>query len=127
MSSQANIIVFPYPVNLAVYTTPPAPRLIENVGGRGILVVVNLLTPPDSNSLTVIIEGLDPISGKFYPLLTSNPLATEGLTVLKVYPGLNEIDGLKANSPIGKNVRIRCVHENEEKSMCYGISATLVV
>jgi len=37
--------------------------------------------------LTVTIQGVDQVSGKMFPLLSSAPLTAIGTTVLRVFPG----------------------------------------
>lgn len=58
-----------------------------NVQWRGVHVIVDI-TAFTSGTWTVTIQGKDPVSEKYYTLLTGAALAGTGTTVYKVYPGI---------------------------------------
>jgi len=78
-----------------------------NRGGRGIEVVVDITTLGGTTpNYTVVIEGKDPVSGKYYPLLTSAALAAVATTVLTVYPGVTVAANLAASRPLPPTWRV---------------------
>lgn len=55
---------------------------------RGLQLNINITSiTGTAPTLTVTIQGKDPVSGVYYPLLTSAALAAAGLTSLTLYPG----------------------------------------
>lgn len=75
-------------------------------------------------ALTVIIEGLDPVSGKYFPLLTSAALNATGTTVLRVGPGLPVTANLSANDIMPKQYRVRYTITGTTPSFTFSIGAT---
>lgn len=56
---------------------------------KGIQVVVDTTVIPGSAPSNVVkIQGYDPLSGKYYNLLTSDPITAVGTVIFRVYPGL---------------------------------------
>lgn len=59
-----------------------------NPGRRGVQLGINITALGGvSPTLTVTIQGKDPVSGQYYNLLTSAAIAATGFTLLTVYPG----------------------------------------
>lgn len=59
-----------------------------NLNGRGVQVVVDITAiSGTSPTLTVVIQGKDAASGKYYNLLSSAALNATGTTLLTLYPG----------------------------------------
>lgn len=79
-----------------------------NRGGRGVEVVVDITTLGGTTpNYTVVIEGLDPLSGKYYTLLTSAALAAVATTVLTIYPGVTVAANLAASRPLPPSWRVK--------------------
>ena len=56
---------------------------------RGVSVAVNITAiTGTSPTLTVTIQGQDPVSGAYYTVLESAALSATGLTILTVRPGI---------------------------------------
>jgi len=64
--------------------------------GKFLNLVIDI-TNANGGNLTATIVGLDPVSGKSYPVLVSAALAANATTVLKVGPGLTAVANLTAN------------------------------
>jgi hypothetical protein len=73
--------VAPLPLAAGTYVTQDQ----KNVGRRGIKLVVDVTL--GAGTVTVTIQGKDPVSGKYYTILTSLALGPGTTTVLTVYPG----------------------------------------
>lgn len=78
----------------------------DNFVGRGLHVTVDL-TAFSGTSITVTIEGKDPLSGKYYTLLASAALAAVATTVLKVYPGLTAAANVTASDILPRIWRVK--------------------
>jgi hypothetical protein len=82
----------------------------HNDMARGLHLVVDITAVSGTSpTLTVTIEGYDPISGKYYTILASTALNATGTTVLKVYPGLTASANAAANDILPKFWRVKWV------------------
>lgn len=78
--------------------------------GRGILIFVNITAiAGTSPTLTVTLQGKDPVSGVYYTILASSALTATGMTVMKVYPGLTAAANTVANDRIPPDFNIKAV------------------
>lgn len=81
---------------------------MENLSSRGAVFVVDITAlSGTSPTMTVTIEGMDAVSGKYYTILASTALAAVATTVLRVYPGLTASANLIASDILPKNFRVR--------------------
>lgn len=79
--------------------------------GRGIAChLVIDITGYTPGSLTVTIQGVDPVSGKKYTILASAALAAAATTVLRVGPGLTAASNTVANDFLPKEININFNH-----------------
>ena len=69
----------------------------HNEMARGIKVFVNVSALGGSGTLTVTLKGVDQFTGNSYTILASTAIASTGLTVLTVYPGLTASSNVAAN------------------------------
>ncbi len=60
---------------------------IPNLTHRGLKLVIDITAVGGTPTLTVMILGKDPVSGKTWTILASTALAAAGTTILTVYPG----------------------------------------
>lgn len=99
----------------------------SNPYAKGITVVVDItaVAGTATPSLTVTIEGKDPVSGKYYTLLTSAALTAIGTTVLRVYPALTAAANSIANLPLPKTFRIKTVIAGTTPAITATIGASL--
>jgi hypothetical protein len=81
--------------------------VLDTHQGLGLLVFINITSV--TGSLTVTIKGVDPTSGATSTILASAALASTGLTVLKVYPGLTAAANLVANDIMPGQAQITSV------------------
>ena len=78
----------------------------SNWGARGIHLVIDVTARTSTSTLTVTIQGKDPVSGKFYTILASTAISAVSTVVLKVYPGLTAAANLAANDVIPSEWRV---------------------
>lgn len=74
---------------------------------KGAVITVDI-TAIAAGSLTVIVEGKDEVSGKYYTILTSAALASVATTVLRIYPGLVAAANVTVNDVLPTKFRVRC-------------------
>lgn len=75
--------------------------------GRGLLCFIDITAISGTTpSLTVTVQGKDPVSGKYYTLLASAALNATGTTVLRIYPGLTAAANLTASDILPTDFRI---------------------
>lgn len=76
-------------VNLAAASVGVNSIDLVNGVNRGVTLFVNISAlGGTSPTLTVTIEGKDPVSGQYYTVLESAALAAVGFSTLTVYPGV---------------------------------------
>lgn len=81
---------------------------LDNLSARGATVVVNITAITGTTpSLTVTVEGKDPLSGKYFTLLASAALTATGTTVLSIGPALTAAANSVANAFVPPIFRIR--------------------
>ena len=97
----------------------------RNARGRGIHLVIDV-TAGAGFSITPIIEGKDPVSGKYYTILTGAAITTTGTNVLKIYPGISANPNASANDILPKTWRVRVTHA-DATSVTYSVGANLTV
>lgn len=82
----------------------------ENVNGRCLTVVVSITAITGTTpTLTVTVQGRDPVSGAYYTLLTSAALNAVATTPLYVCPGTTEAANTRASVPAPRTWRTSAV------------------
>lgn len=100
----------------------------DNPFWRGVQIGVDITSiTGTSPSLTVIIEGYDAASKKYYTLLTSAALTTAGLTILTVYPGVTAAANVAAAQALPKTWRIRYTIAGTTPAITATFSANLIL
>jgi hypothetical protein len=98
----------------------------DNQYARGVTVLVDITAISGAGAtLTVTIEGKDPVSGKYYTLLTSAGLIATGTTVLRVHPNVAVSANVAAQLPMPKTWRTRVTIVGTNPSVTAKISAML--
>ncbi len=78
---------------IGTYTSSPH----QNLGRRGVKLVIDITAISGGATLTVTLRGRDPVSGKAYTILASAALAAVATTVLTVYPAVAVTANVSAN------------------------------
>ena len=97
----------------------------KNVDCRGVTVVVNITAI--TGTLTVAIQGVDLVSGKMFPLLSSTVLNTIGTTVSRVFPGAPVLAHISANDQLPFTWNVRADVAGAPRSIVGTISASVIV
>jgi hypothetical protein len=106
-------------------TTTQTSADIGNNSGRTMSVILDT-TSIGTGSVTVTINGKDPASGKYYPLLTGAAVTTNATTVYHVGPGMTVTANVSANVPVPKVVQI-VVTANNANAATYTVGVNFGV
>jgi hypothetical protein len=75
-------------------------------------------------TITFIIEGLDPTSNTYFPILTSAAIAAASTNVLRVGPGLPVTANVSVNDILPKQFRVRWILAGAPTSVTFSIGVT---
>lgn len=97
-----------------------------NYNSRGMHVLFNITVVPGVDTITPVVEGLDPVSGNYYTLLQGPAIVSTGLTVLKLYPGIVPIANGAASDILPRVFRLNVTHSGAG-NFTYSAGASLIV
>lgn len=98
---------------------------IDNKTSCGVHVIIDVTAVTATPSVVFKIQGKDPLSGKYYDLLTSAAIASTGTTVLKLFPSATAATNLAVNDFLPKVWRVLATHADTD-SITYTVSANLL-
>jgi hypothetical protein len=99
-----------------------------NFEGRGLKLVIDVTAiSGTSATLTVTIQGKDPVSGKYFNILVSAGLTATGTTVLTVYPGAAVSANVSANDILPKTWRVSYTITGTTPSVTATIGAVVII
>lgn len=103
--------------------TPDTVEILEfDSGVSGLALVVDSTAVTATGTLTVKIQGVDPVSGKTWDILTSTAISSVATTVLRVHPSIAAVANSAAADVLPPRVRILVTHGNAV-SMTYSVTA----
>ncbi len=105
----------------AARTATTASADFANPGWRGAHVIMNVTAVPGGDSITLNIQGKDPVSGNYYAILTGLAETTTGTKVYKVYPGIGASANAAANDILPQIWRVSITH-SAGTSFTYSVS-----
>jgi hypothetical protein len=101
---------------------------MSNTDGWGVTVVVDITAISGTTpTLTVVIEGLDEASGKWYTLLSSAALNAVATTVLRVFPAGTAAANSIANLPLPMQWRVHATVAGTTPAVTATVGATVHV
>jgi hypothetical protein len=110
----------------AARTITTASADLTNYNQRGVHVAVNV-TVAGTSTLTVTLQGKDPVSGAYYDILIGTAIAAAtGLVILKLYPGIGTLAGAAASDILPRTWRVNCA-KGDASSWTYSVGANLVM
>ena len=89
----------------------------DTVGGHFIINV----TAATTSTLTLTIQGKDPVSGGYYTILTGVAITATGMTVLKVHPGIAASANAAAQDILPHTWRVSCA-KGDSSSWTYSVA-----
>ena len=107
-------------------TANPTIATQANYSGRGVVLMINVsANAGGSGSITVTIQGVDPISGNTYTILASSAITAVALATLKVHPMLTAVGNSVANDVLPRTWTVSVVHNNSNP-ITYSINASII-
>lgn len=79
-------------------------------GNKGIHVYLNVTSVPGVDTVQLVIEAKDTLSGVYETILTMAARVATGLDAATVYPGVTETANVDISDPLPDTYRIRVVH-----------------
>lgn len=120
--NQDNLVLLPSAAYTTTQTTPDQ----TNVNGRGLIVVLDMTNVTAGPSVTLEIDGRDPVSGKYYPILTGAAVTTDSTNIYRVYPGLTAVANQTVNDVLPRTWRVK-VTANNANSGTYSVGAMIIL
>lgn len=96
-----------------------------NYNHRGIIAVLDMTTV-GTGSVTLEIDGKDPVSGKYYAILTGSAVSSNVTNIYRVYPGLTAAANATVNDVLPRTWRIK-VTANNSNSAVYSVGCILIL
>jgi len=82
-----------------------------NPNARGVRVSYNITAVPGTDTITVQIQGKDPVSGNYFTILAgAAQVATGQKPDLIVYPGVTATANVAVSEPLPRTWRVNVVH-----------------
>jgi hypothetical protein len=81
-----------------------------NYNNSGVWVVLNITAVPGVDTVTINIQGKDPVSGSYVNLLTGAAQVGTGTTEYAVYPGVTETATVDVSRPLPRVWRVSVTH-----------------
>ncbi len=113
----------------AARTATPTAVTVQTGRYKFVDIVVDVTAATSTPSVVCTIDGLDPVSGKYYNLLTSAAFTESGVPftrVLRVGPGLVAASNLTIGYALPGVIRVTMTHGDSD-SITYSVAATLMV
>lgn len=109
----------------AARTATPTAVTIDTQGCKGILLFIDETAHASTPSVVFSVNRIDPLSGTKSLILASAAVATEGHTVLKIYPGVTAASNVSVSDIITSQVEVTAVHGNANSST-YSVGYQLI-
>jgi|SRR5579885_2272026 len=112
-------------VNASGATTTQTSADQTNYNARGAVIVLNM-TNVGTGSVTLTIQGKDPVSGQYYTILAGAAVTTNSVNVYRAYPGLTASANAIANDILPRTWRVQAT-ANNANAATYKVAAILIV
>jgi hypothetical protein len=113
-------------LNLVAAAVSVSSADMDNLSSMAAQVVVDITAiTGTAPTLVVTVEGKDPASGKYYPLIVSASLVAVSTTVLRVFPGATAAANLAVNDFVPKVFRVSATIAGTTPAITARISVNL--
>lgn len=96
-----------------------------NSFGRGVHVTLNVTVREGTSSITLKIQGKDPVSGEYYDILEGAAVDSVSTNVYKVHPSIEAVTNVAAKDMLPRVWRVRVEHGNAD-AITYSVGASVV-
>jgi hypothetical protein len=83
---------------------------VKNPGSRGVKVTLDVTSVPTVDTVQLVIEHKDVVSGKYVQVGAAAARVAVGTDVLTVYPGIAVTANVAISDVLGDIYRVRVVH-----------------
>ena len=98
---------------------------LTNPNSRGMKLFVNMVAV-GTGSVTVTIQGKDPVSGNYYTILASAAITVNGFTTYTVYPGAPITANVSVNDVLPRVWRVLATANNANPAN-YTVAGCIIV
>jgi hypothetical protein len=105
-------------------TTTQTSADISSGAWRGLHAILDM-TVVGTGSVTLTINGNDPISGKYYPLLAGAAVVGNGTNVYKIFPGAPVAANVSANDGLPAVIQL-VVTANNANAAVYSVGVNFL-
>lgn len=91
----------------------------------GAVVLINVTAVTATPTITVGVEGIDPVSGGTWTIITSAGITSTGLTPMRIRPGLGNAAGVSAGDLMPETIRVTSTHSDGD-SITYSVSVVSI-
>ena len=110
----------------AARTATAASAVFPNqLGHRGLHLVIDCTASADTPSVVFTIQGYSPLGNDYYTILASAAVTGAATTVLRVYPGLAASANVSVSDCLPALWRVNAVHDDTD-SITYSVNAVLL-
>ncbi len=103
-------------------TSTPAAVTLGTRRARGLIVIIDVTAVTATPSVVPTINGLDPVSGDNYNILTGAAITATGTVALRIDPAITSVTNLAAGDVTPENVLITMTHGDAD-SITYTVTA----
>lgn len=96
-----------------------------NPDARGVVVVLDVTAIAATPGLTLLVQGKDPASGKYFTIFSGASVVAVTTNVYTVYPGLTETANVDFSAPLPATWRVR-INVADADSATYSVGFSLV-
>lgn len=97
----------------------------NDLGHRGVEVVIDVTAAADTPSVVFTIQGYSPLGDDYYTILASAAITGTGTTVLRAFPDATAAANTVANFQLPGLWRVNAVHADTD-SITYSVNAWLM-
>lgn len=97
----------------------------KNRNATGLHLIIDVTAVPGVDTVTFVIKGKDPLSGKYYTVLSGSAISATGTTVLKMFPGFTNVANSVANDVLPADWRVEVTH-SAATNFTYSVGAQLI-
>ncbi len=98
---------YPSAVRSATFTGDDNKKV---AGAHGCIAILQVTVAPGIDTVTLSIEGKDPVSGAYYTVLSAAARSTTGTDVIQVQPGGAITANVSANASLPDTYRVKVAH-----------------
>lgn len=110
---------------LAAHTTTQTSSDHNNNNHRGAFFVL-VVTSAGTGSITLSVQGKDPVSGNYFTLLTGAAVTTNSTNLYTVYPGATVAANAAVSIPVPHTWRV-VVTANNANTITYSVGASMLL